>query len=750
MNAKRSRLGRWELEIGSWVVAATYLVAHLFTLAPSLEDIDSINFALGLHDFDPAQHQPHPPGYPIYIALGRLSLAAIHVVRSSLDGVSADALALSILSVIAGAAALVFGWRVFDALASGSSAGVRARTRRWATFLLAACPLFWVTGLRPMSDMPGLAVALACQSLLLSDRARSGAFLAGLALGVRAQTLWLTAPLIVVDLCRNRGKATWRDRAMVVACAAGGALAWAVPLVIATGGLAAYLDALGAQAGEDFSFVDMLWANPTPRRLAFGLIHTLVLPWGTYLLAAIIIGLAAVGAAVTFLRDRRALGLTIAAFAPYAAFHLVFQETITVRYALPLVPAFAFLAARALALAGRATNVLGTPLAVVGLIHAVPTAVAYASQPHPAFRAIEAASRRADVDHPGLVTSHFELRRSLRVAEPKAMPVVYAPHQHELMELVKYWSAGGTGVVWFFANPRRTDVDLIDPHSRADVVRYRWAVESRPEFSGTRPSGVDWYRMRPPNWFVGEGWALTPETGGLTQATGTGPDRQPIAGYIRRHAGPMHAMVGGRHLGLASDPPAAFEMAIDGTVVDRWTVSAKDPSFLRFVDLSSGIPGPEGSYATVTIRAAGSPAAIRQFDFQPLGRAIIGFGPGWHEDEFDPATGLRWRWTSDRAILRLHGSAGGVRVRLRGESPMKYFDSAPSLTMLAGNRLIAGLQPLSDWTWEVVVPADALAASNGDVIVQTDHVFVPSEITGSPDTRRLGLRVFAANAESVR
>ena len=47
-----------------------YVAAHLPFLAPSLEDIDSINFALGLRDFDVAQHQPHPPGYPVYIALG--------------------------------------------------------------------------------------------------------------------------------------------------------------------------------------------------------------------------------------------------------------------------------------------------------------------------------------------------------------------------------------------------------------------------------------------------------------------------------------------------------------------------------------------------------------------------------------------------------------------------------------------------------------------------------------------------------
>jgi hypothetical protein len=33
-------------------IAAIYLAAHLAFLAPSLEDIDSINFALGLRHYD--------------------------------------------------------------------------------------------------------------------------------------------------------------------------------------------------------------------------------------------------------------------------------------------------------------------------------------------------------------------------------------------------------------------------------------------------------------------------------------------------------------------------------------------------------------------------------------------------------------------------------------------------------------------------------------------------------------------------
>src|SRR5690348_14731733 len=89
------------------VVAAAWLALHLPFLAPSLEDIDSINFALGLHHFDPGLHQPHPPGYPVFIAAGRISLALIHLFAAGLAYTRADALALAIWSAIGGTIAVV-------------------------------------------------------------------------------------------------------------------------------------------------------------------------------------------------------------------------------------------------------------------------------------------------------------------------------------------------------------------------------------------------------------------------------------------------------------------------------------------------------------------------------------------------------------------------------------------------------------------------------------------------------------------
>jgi hypothetical protein len=747
----------WELG----AIAGAFLLAHLPWLAPSLEDIDSINFALGLREFNPAEHQPHPPGYPVYIALGRVMLAAVRAVQPGLPGVTVEALALSLLSVLAGAIAVVLGGVIFKTVAARTAldAGAAQRTARWATVFLAVCPLFWLTAARPMSDMPGLAAALGAQALMLSGRLALGAFVAGLALGVRTQTLWYTVPLLAW-LLFDRRSAGWREPAQATAMAAAGALAWAIPLLVATGGLDAYLAALGTQAGEDFAFVDMLWANPTPRRLAFGLVHTLVLPWASVPLAVTMLVLAAVGSVAMVLRDRRALATLVIAFAPYAAFHLVFQETVTVRYALPLCAPVAFAVARALAGSGRVANVLAAPIAALLLLAGMPALIGYGNDVHPAFRAIADARRRAEDDRPGLLTSHFELRRPLTAMQPTGLPIVWAARHREWLELANYWRTGGREPAWFLANPRRTDLALIDPRSRTNVVRYRWAVENRPELSGTRPAGVDWYRLEPPGWFLMTGWSLTAETGGVAQATGAGPGGGLIEAYVRCRPGPMHMVIGGRHLGERSDPAARISVSLEDAGLASWPLTYEQRNFLEFIDMPYGVQCRDG-YTRILVSArplpdpstpapAPVPVAIRQFDIQPATGMISGFGAGWHEDEYVGETGLHWRWASDRSVLQVRGPAAAVRVRLRGESPLKYFDAPPTVTLSAAGRVFGRIEPASDFEFDVRVPADALQAAGGAVVLETTRSFVPAEGGGSTDMRRLGLRIFDVRVEAAR
>ena len=115
----------------------------------------------------------------------------------------------------------------------------------------------------------------------------------------------------------------------------------------------------------------------------------------------------------------------------------------------------------------------------------MPVGLAYGREPHPAFRAIAARlGTGAGRTPPAACSSHYSLWRALQ-AEPDGLPLVEPRRQYEWLGPVEYWKGGGTAPIWFLADPRRTDLALIDPQARRDVVRYPWAVADRPELGGS-------------------------------------------------------------------------------------------------------------------------------------------------------------------------------------------------------------------------------------------------------------------------
>ncbi|HEV3484359.1 MAG TPA: hypothetical protein VG106_03055, partial [Vicinamibacterales bacterium] len=107
---------------GLAALAILFLAAHLPSLPPSLEDLDSVNFALGVREFDVAQHQPHPPGYPVYIALARISTAALNA--AGVD--SAPSRGLAVWSALAGALLILLAAAFFRTLDGSESRSMLA------------------------------------------------------------------------------------------------------------------------------------------------------------------------------------------------------------------------------------------------------------------------------------------------------------------------------------------------------------------------------------------------------------------------------------------------------------------------------------------------------------------------------------------------------------------------------------------------------------------------------------------------
>ncbi len=744
-------------------LAVVFLAAHLLFLPPSLEDIDSINFALGVADFDVAKHQPHPPGYPVFIALSKAStslLRSMHVAHPAVRG-------LALWSAICGAVLAFFLYGLFRALAS-ERPGLMSRWMPFCTTLVVVmAPLYWFTALRPLSDMTGLAAAIGAQSLIVSvltglsgpSALVSGAFLSGLAIGIRSQTALLSLPLLGLALLLPRSGLRSQNRLAAVGAAALGVLVWAIPLVVASGGLSEYARALGSQAGEDFAGVVMLWTTRTKAAALDAAMYSFLWPWGHPVAGAIVVLVAVVGMLRALGVLPRALGLLIVGYAPYAVFHLLFQETVTVRYALPLIIPVAFLAVSALDY-GRGTSAILATTAFVAWSVALsfPATFAYGTRSSPAVRALIEAARPGvgPGDQARIVGLHAVARRSvdwLQVAgvaggaEFAPRRVLRAPHGQEWLTLIEQWRSEPSSQIMFVADPRRTDLALIDPISRRRPLEFRWGFLEPPFVGGTRPGDSDLYSMLAPGWMLDRGWALTAEVAGVTARDGLGPHRKPSVGWIHARSEEATLLIGGRHLGAATDPPVQISVGLRNQPLETFDVA---PGFFsRRIALRPGLLAGTGYLPLeVSSRAANGsnaviPVGLEQFDVQSPGLPMIAVDEGWYEPEYNPRTARSWRWTSEKAVLWVRPIGHNVTLTVSGESPLKYFNPAPIVVISAGEREVARFSPSADFTQSVVLPADALAAADGRVVIVSDKFFVPAEREGSQDQRHLALRIYS-------
>ena len=750
---------RWPVVL----LAIVFLAFHLPYLPSSLEDVDSINFALGVRQFDVAQHQPHPPGYPLFILVAK----AVHA------AVPSEATALALVSVGSGAlGVLAIAWlfRRVDPRPTPVSWSLAAVLAAITT------PLYWFTAARPLSDSSGLAAALAVQAMTLAaadtHALTAAAFFAGLAAGIRSQVVWLTLPLLIVTglgtggwgLAGEPGRRAPNPKPLVPALSAFvmGAAVWFIPLVMISGGPSAYWHAVFDQGSEDLGNIQMLWRNHGLRDVADALYYAFIAPWAAWPVAAVVLTSACVGIVRLANRHRHVLIVLVVAFLPYLAFDLLFQETFTGRYALPLVVPIAYLAVSGLRALPWDTGLAVVVALAMFCAHIGGSSIAaYSRAPAPAFRLLDA-MRSAERDGRAPVLA-MDRRESLDLRRPMkwigdSMPITSgtlpAPPQHEWLEAVKYRNGGGRAPVWFIVDPLRTAIDLTQ---HGEPVRFRWMLPYPVLLSGARPNEMDWYRVDRPEWYAGEGWALTPETAGVADADRKGPSVAPIEAWISPAALGGSMMIGGRSFDPASQPRLTVRLG-DRVVTD---VPLTSGAFLDFVQLPADpiAPVDRSTYVRLTVEAsAGSRVAIEQFDASAT-RPIIGYGDGWQEQEFNPRTGLRWRWLSERGQLRARmpfrelppdrREQPAATLHLEGESPLTYFAHGSTLTVRIGPRIV--LSRLLNADFSLDVPIDD-PLETAPIVLETDQVFSPADRgwRKSADRRHLGLRIFKAEIRTGR
>ena len=235
------QLARWaghaQRELGRHVdvlivggLAALTLLSRWPYRARMLYNWDAVQFALALREFDIAKHQPHPPGYLLYVALGRL-------LNMSLGDPN---LAYVAIAMVFSAATTAVVYVLARALYDRTTAAAAAT-------LLAVSPLFWFygsVGLTYAGEAFGASLVAVFAYGALRGEPRTlyaCAVVLGLVGGIRQSVLVLLFPLCVA--CALVGVRSLKKLGLAAVLMAAAVLSWFLPMVWLTGGLGAYLRA---------------------------------------------------------------------------------------------------------------------------------------------------------------------------------------------------------------------------------------------------------------------------------------------------------------------------------------------------------------------------------------------------------------------------------------------------------------------------------------------------------------------------
>ena len=209
------------------------LVTRIIFRSHYLYDIDSVNFALGMQRFDPSVYQPHPPGYFLYVLLGRAANLLFHDANAALVAISIAAGCGALYTIYA----LAYNWFGRNAAA-------------FAGLIFAFSPLAWFHGTVALTYgveqfFSGLAGYFLWRVYSGAQRfVVPAALTVGLAAGFRPSFLLFVGPLMLFSVAFARGRLS---RARLLAGAAVLSLtlaAWFVPMVMASGGFHAYWSSL--------------------------------------------------------------------------------------------------------------------------------------------------------------------------------------------------------------------------------------------------------------------------------------------------------------------------------------------------------------------------------------------------------------------------------------------------------------------------------------------------------------------------
>ncbi len=196
------------------------LLTRLPFLSKWLEDWDSVQFALAMHHYSLTQGLPHPPGYPLYILLGRFFLLFTQN----------DNLALTLMSALLGSLAAVPLYLLTKEL-------LDRKVAFWTNLVFLLIPVEWGLSEVALTNIPGQFFLLTLIYLLYHFRNNQQAIPIislgfGLLLGFRFTEFPIIVSLLALSLIRFR-----KLKLILISSISFliGILIWLTPLILITG-----------------------------------------------------------------------------------------------------------------------------------------------------------------------------------------------------------------------------------------------------------------------------------------------------------------------------------------------------------------------------------------------------------------------------------------------------------------------------------------------------------------------------------
>jgi len=455
------------------------------------------------------------------------------------------------------------------------------------------------------------------------------------------------------------------------------------------------------------------------------------------------LALSAAGFVAAARRRPDRLGLALLTFTPYFVVHLLMQHVETLRYTLPYLPLFAYLAAEALDAVPDRLRVLavpariGAPVALAAWAAAltVPALHTFATSPSPPYAALHELVQVARPPERFAVAAHYVYLPYLDEANPWGLDrLLGARPGTAVARLREFWLGGGRKDVLFIAQPGRTDLESIDLRSRRSIGGWRWPFEGR-FLTGARPNAAELVRITPPGFFAGRGFLLSLEAGKPSEL----PRFLERRAWLRASSEPTFLILAGEPTGPAAQH--TMELSLAG---ERLHEHACGDPLLRGFEFPPRADA--GAYIELLAktrrgdRPEGVPFALRGLDYAGRGDGGYAHGTGWFYPEPDERK-RTFRWAAARARTLVHVPDRGARLTIEGTAPLEYVGPGGRITLFVdGQKLAERVLKESAYRLEVELPP---GAPFREVLLQSERAFVPDRFQRNGDRRRLALRVYA-------